>query len=155
MEARLQLPGDPLLTADCTSCTRSTARIAQVSQRVTETETRLLTESMTSTCMPSLLRCRRKTAGRGLTDFPVPISKISGGRKTDIVKRLLRPIVLVMGRTHRAWGPQRQRPRICFRPSPSITLKGHPKAELLPQERYTPTVTIFRLAAVRPQVSWI
>jgi hypothetical protein len=38
---------------------------------------------MTSTCMPSLFRYRRKLAGRGLTDFPVPISKISGGRKTE------------------------------------------------------------------------
>jgi len=38
---------------------------------------------MTSTCMPSLFRYRRKPAGRGLTDFPVPISKISGGRKTE------------------------------------------------------------------------
>src|SRR6266436_1155457 len=31
--------------------------------------------------MPSLFRCCRKTVGRGLTDFPVPMSKISGENK--------------------------------------------------------------------------
>ncbi len=50
VEARRQLPGDPLPTAGCTSCKRSTVRIPpRVSQRVINIETRLLTESMTST----------------------------------------------------------------------------------------------------------
>src|SRR6266404_2055044 len=31
--------------------------------------------------MPSLFRCCRKMVGRGLTDFPVPMSKISGENK--------------------------------------------------------------------------
>ena len=42
-----------------------------------------LTESMTSTWMPSLFKCCRKIAGRGLTDFPVPISKISGEQERN------------------------------------------------------------------------
>jgi hypothetical protein len=51
------------------------------------------TESITSTWMPSLFKYWRKVAGRGFTDFPVPINKISGKRQRYmmIIKFLKEP----------------------------------------------------------------
>src|SRR5580658_8529186 len=98
--------------------------------------------------MPILFKCCRNTAGRGLTDFPVPISNISGKQEMNKSDQASLSPNGLEEETHRVWGRPHQRPRTCFRPIPSRVLAGHPREELLPQGRCTQTVIVFRPEAV-------
>lgn len=153
MEARQQLLGDLLPTAGCTLYKRSTTKLFQGQSESDQVGEASLTESIISTWMPSLFRCCRKTVGRGLTDFPVPISNISGKQKRNGIISLSASYGLADSEeTHQVLGQPHQRPRIYFRPIPSKVLAGHPREEPLLQGRCTQKVIIFRPAAAHLQL---